>query len=70
MKPDYTMRTVQRCQKVIRRVAGHLIQEKKAKIDEGLKSGVPYAGRDLLSLLRELLLFITEAVADTFASQI
>ncbi|KAF8200874.1 cytochrome P450 [Pholiota molesta] len=49
--PDSTVRTVQRCQNVIHRVAGHLIQEKKTKIDEGLKSGIPYAGRDLLSLL-------------------
>ncbi|KAF9478642.1 cytochrome-450 hydroxylase [Pholiota conissans] len=49
--PDETLRTVYRCHKVIHRVAGHLIQEKKAKIEQGLKSGVPYAGKDLLSLL-------------------
>ncbi|TFK75269.1 cytochrome P450 [Pluteus cervinus] len=45
---DRTMRTVQRCQETIRRVAGRLIQEKKRKILDGEKSG---ASRDLLSLL-------------------
>lgn len=32
-------------------MAGHLIQEKKRKIEEGVKSGTEYAGKDLLSLL-------------------
>ncbi|KAF8973329.1 cytochrome-450 hydroxylase [Flammula alnicola] len=49
--PDSTLRTVKRCQQVIHRVAGHLIQEKKAKIAQGQEAGVPYGGRDLLSLL-------------------
>ncbi|KAF9531581.1 cytochrome-450 hydroxylase [Crepidotus variabilis] len=49
--PDETYRTIQRCQGVIRRVAGRLIQEKKAKILQGHLDGVPYSGRDLLSLL-------------------
>ncbi|KAH9485345.1 Cytochrome P450 monooxygenase 215 [Psilocybe cubensis] len=49
--PDSTVRVVQRSQDTIRRVAGHLIQAKKAKIVQGLQDGVPYAGRDLLSLL-------------------
>lgn len=49
--PDKTLQTVKRCQGVIHRVAGHLVQEKKAKIAQGLEAGVPYAGRDLLSLL-------------------
>lgn len=52
MQPDKATRTVQRCQEVIRRVAGHLVQEKKRKIAEGEKSGAGYAGKDLLSLLR------------------
>ncbi|KAJ7248691.1 cytochrome P450 [Mycena rebaudengoi] len=37
--PDTTVRTVQRCQAVIHRVAGRLIHEKKQKIAEGEKSG-------------------------------
>ncbi|CAA7263202.1 unnamed protein product [Cyclocybe aegerita] len=49
--PDHTVRTVRRCQNVIHRVAGQLIQEKKAKIAQGEEDGVPYAGRDLLTLL-------------------
>jgi len=49
--PDKTVRTVQRCQEVIHRVAGRLIQEKKQKIAEGEKSGDPYDGKDLLTLL-------------------
>jgi cytochrome P450 len=46
--PDASVKTVERCQAVIRCVAGQLIQEKKAKIAE---SGKGYQGRDLLSLL-------------------
>ncbi|KAF8906588.1 cytochrome P450 [Gymnopilus junonius] len=49
--PDSALRTIQRSQDVIHRVAGHLIQEKKFKIAQGLKEGIPYGGRDLLSLL-------------------
>lgn len=49
--PDKATITVSRCQKVIRRVAGQLVQEKKRKIMEGEKSGSAYAGKDLLSLL-------------------
>ncbi|KAJ7925206.1 cytochrome P450 [Mycena leptocephala] len=49
--PDKTVRTVQRCQEVIHRVAGRLIEEKKQKIAEGEKSGDPYEGKDLLTLL-------------------
>ncbi|KAF8894149.1 cytochrome P450 [Infundibulicybe gibba] len=49
--PDRVMRTIQRCQGVIHRVAGHLIQEKKRKIAEGEASGCAYVGKDLLSLL-------------------
>ncbi|KDR75950.1 hypothetical protein GALMADRAFT_1331936 [Galerina marginata CBS 339.88] len=49
--PDSTLSTIQRCQVVIHRVAGQLIQEKKLKIAQGLKAGIPYGGRDLLSLL-------------------
>jgi hypothetical protein len=46
-------KTVKRCHSVIHRVAGHLIQEKKLKIQEGEEIGVAYDGNDLLSLLRE-----------------
>ena len=46
-------KTVKRCQRVIRQAAGHLIQEKKRKIEEGEEIGVAYDGNDLLSLLRE-----------------
>ncbi|KAK7057267.1 cytochrome-450 hydroxylase [Favolaschia claudopus] len=49
--PDATVRTVRRCQEVIHRVAGRLIQEKKQKIAEGEKLGEPYDGKDLLTLL-------------------
>ncbi|KAJ6609827.1 cytochrome-450 hydroxylase [Mycena sp. CBHHK59/15] len=49
--PDETVRTVQRCREVIHRVAGRLIQDKKQKIAEGEKSGDPYEGKDLLTLL-------------------
>ncbi|RDB16987.1 hypothetical protein Hypma_002672 [Hypsizygus marmoreus] len=49
--PDKAMRTVKRCQEVIHRVAGQLIQEKKRKVVEGEKSGSSFMGRDLLSLL-------------------
>jgi len=44
-------KTVKKCHSVIHRVAGHLIQEKKFKIQEGEKTGVAYNGKDLLSLL-------------------
>ncbi|KAJ7084294.1 cytochrome-450 hydroxylase [Mycena belliarum] len=49
--PDETVRSVQRGKEVIHRVAGRLIQEKKRKILEGEKSGDPYEGKDLLTLL-------------------
>lgn len=52
MQPDKATLTVMRCQRVIRRVAGRLVQEKKHKIMEGEKNGKAYAGKDLLSLLR------------------
>jgi cytochrome P450 len=44
-------KTVKKCHSVIHRVAGHLIQEKKSKIQEGEEIGVAYDGKDLLSLL-------------------
>ena len=44
---------MKRCHSVIHRVAGHLIQEKKLKIQKGEEIGVTYDGKDLLSLLRE-----------------
>lgn len=51
-QPDTISRVVEKSQNTIRRVAGHLIQEKKVKISNGLKDGIPYEGRDLLTLLR------------------
>jgi len=50
------MRTVKRCQEVIRRVAGHLVTEKKRKIMEGEKTGSTFVDKDLLSLLRTLII--------------
>ncbi|KAG6844337.1 hypothetical protein H0H87_007613 [Tephrocybe sp. NHM501043] len=49
--PDHIMRTVERCQKIIHRVAGQLIQENKRKISQAEKSGSSFVGKDLLSLL-------------------
>ncbi|KAF8123701.1 cytochrome-450 hydroxylase [Mycena galopus ATCC 62051] len=49
--PDHTVRTVQRCQEAIHRVAGRLVQEAKQKLSEGEKSDNPYDGKDLLTLL-------------------
>ncbi|KAI0917626.1 hypothetical protein AcW1_007212 [Taiwanofungus camphoratus] len=49
--PDKAARTVSRCQEVIRRVAGQLVQEKKRKIAEAEAQGSTYQGKDLLSLL-------------------
>ena len=54
LQPDGKVdKTVKRCHNVIHRVAGHLIQEKKLKIQEGEEVGIAYDGKDLLSLLRE-----------------
>ncbi|KAH6914090.1 cytochrome-450 hydroxylase [Coprinopsis sp. MPI-PUGE-AT-0042] len=49
--PNAMSRAVARCREVIHRVAGQLIQEKKHRIAEGVKTGKPYQGRDLLSLM-------------------
>ncbi|EKM49813.1 uncharacterized protein PHACADRAFT_265519 [Phanerochaete carnosa HHB-10118-sp] len=49
--PNKTTRFVARCQKVIERVAGKLIQEKKRKMDEAALKGEVYHGKDLLSLM-------------------
>lgn len=49
--PTKRVRTVRRCQAVIRRVAGRLIQEKKRKILEAEEEASTYSGKDLLSLL-------------------
>ncbi|KAJ7901734.1 cytochrome P450 [Mycena olivaceomarginata] len=62
--PDNTVRTVKRCKEVIHRVAGRLIQEKKEKISEGEKSGDPYDGKDLLTLLLK-----SNAAADLLPEQ-
>ncbi|PSR79569.1 hypothetical protein PHLCEN_2v6980 [Hermanssonia centrifuga] len=49
--PDNTSRFVAKCQKVIQRVAGKLIQEKKRKMADAEEKGETYQGKDLLSLL-------------------
>lgn len=49
--PNDTVRFVAKCQTVIERVAGRLIQEKKRKIAEAEEKGQVYQGKDLLSLL-------------------
>ena len=51
LQPGPRYGVVKRCQEVIRRVAGRLIQEKKRKIEEAEKAGSVYGGRDLLSAL-------------------
>ena len=51
VQPDKAALTVRRCQEVIRRVAGQLVQEKKHKIAEAERSGSIYQGKDLLTLL-------------------
>ncbi|KAJ7703296.1 cytochrome-450 hydroxylase [Mycena rosella] len=48
---DKTVRTVDRCQEVIHRVAGRLIQDKKRKLADGKKNRVPDEEKDLLTLL-------------------
>lgn len=52
-QPNDTVRFVAKCQTVIERVAGRLIQEKKRKIAEAEEKGQVYQGKDLLSLLCE-----------------
>ncbi|KAF9241638.1 cytochrome P450 [Melanogaster broomeanus] len=49
--PDKRAKTVKRCQAVIRRVAGKLVQSKKARIMDDEKSGAAPTDKDLLSLL-------------------
>ncbi|KAI6040266.1 cytochrome-450 hydroxylase [Pisolithus marmoratus] len=49
--PDERVKTVKRCQEVIERVAGRLIQQKKSRILEGEDTGQGHAGKDLLTLL-------------------
>ncbi|KAL4073854.1 cytochrome P450, partial [Scleroderma citrinum] len=49
--PDERIKTIKRCQGVIQRVAGKLIQQKKSRIIEGEKTGAGYTGKDLLTLL-------------------
>ncbi|KAG6907916.1 hypothetical protein DXG01_006971 [Tephrocybe rancida] len=49
--PDTITHTVERCQNTIHRVAGQLIQENKRRLYEAEKSGSPFVGKDLLSLL-------------------
>ncbi|KAH9932764.1 cytochrome-450 hydroxylase [Epithele typhae] len=49
--PGQRFGVVKRSQDTIQRVAGRLIQEKKRKIEEAERVGVPYIGKDLLSNL-------------------
>ncbi|CCM03723.1 uncharacterized protein FIBRA_05869 [Fibroporia radiculosa] len=49
--PNRAAHTVKRCQEVIRRVAGDLVQEKKRKIADAEEKGTVYQGKDLLTLL-------------------
>ncbi|KAI5824209.1 cytochrome-450 hydroxylase [Schizophyllum commune Tattone D] len=49
--PTKKQRTVKRCQEVIRRVTGDIIQHKKRKIEEGVRDGKPYEAKDILTLL-------------------
>jgi hypothetical protein len=53
IQPDLAARTVKRCHKVIWRVAGTLVQEKKKKVLDGLLSGKPCEDKDLLALMCE-----------------
>lgn len=52
-QPNKTKRFVAECHKVIERVAGTLIQEKKRKMAEAAEKGEAYQGKDLLSLMRK-----------------
>ncbi|KAF9778030.1 cytochrome P450 [Thelephora terrestris] len=49
--PDLAARTVKRCHKVIWRVAGTLVQEKKKKVLDALQGGKPCEDKDLLALM-------------------
>lgn len=49
--PNETTRFVSKCQTVIERVAGTLIQEKKRKMADAAVKGQVYQGKDLLSLM-------------------
>ena len=53
VQPTATTKLVARCQTVIQRVAGDLIQEKKARVAESEKGGLGLGDKDLLSLLRK-----------------
>lgn len=62
---DKTAQFVAKCQTVIHRVAGKLIQEKKRKIQEAEMNGEVYQGKDLLSLLCKHLLTISVSLSDS-----
>jgi len=51
IQPDSATKTVKRCHKVIWRVAGTLVQEKKRKVMDTLQSGKPCEDKDLLALM-------------------
>lgn len=51
IQPDQAAKTVKRCHKVIWRVAGTLVQEKKKKIMDALQRGETCEDGDLLALM-------------------
>ena len=55
-QPDLAARTVKRCHKVIWRVAGAVVQEKKKRVEEAFQSGKQCEDKDLLALMRTFVL--------------
>jgi len=51
-QPDMATKTVNKCHKVIWRVAGTLVQEKKKKVMDALQRGQSCEDNDLLALMR------------------
>ena len=51
IQPDLAARTVKKCHKVIWRVAGTLVQEKKKKVMDALQRGETCEDNDLLALM-------------------
>ena len=52
IQPDMAAKTVKKCHKVIWRVAGTLVQEKKKKVMDALQHGQSCEDNDLLALMR------------------
>lgn len=49
--PTKAQRTIVRCRGTIRRITGDIIQHKKRKLEEGVRSGKLYEAKDILTLL-------------------